>query len=394
MKINLLIISLAACIAQPVIAQNKKDDAVKALVAMETRLTESSTLSYHYSREINNFKDNSFSKTAANCYLEFDPANPQQVKRFQIRSDDASQIYNGSEYFVLNKTDKTYSVQEKPGQRAFNNLSYFYNSLASLRSALGTVIKDDSIGKSVRDTLINQKAYQLISLRMHNKAIDYLGNFRHFTIDITIQYDLLMDKTSHLPYQIREHNDVDAGKYFTLATYTDIDQQPKQPEGLSWYYSTYKNEYHPKTKNTQTPLIAQGATLPDWALSEYNGQDTALINNTAVKGKLVLMDFWIKNCGYCMLAFPHLKALQDKYGKQNLQILAINAYEPKTEIGFFYKREQPAYKMLYNGKQLARQIGVESNGYPTAILTDGSGKVLYAGTFDSDALEKLIKANL
>jgi thioredoxin-related protein len=54
----------------------------------------------------------------------------------------------------------------------------------------------------------------------------------------------------------------------------------------------------------------------------------------------------------------------------------VNAYDDKGEISFFYKREKPAYRMLYNGEKLANQLGVY--GYPAVIITDEQGKVIYA----------------
>jgi thioredoxin-related protein len=49
--------------------------------------------------------------------------------------------------------------------------------------------------------------------------------------------------------------------------------------------------------------------------------------------------------------------------------------------------------MLYNGKALAAQLGVPA--YPTLIIVDSSGKVLYSGVgFDQDKIEGIIRNNL
>ena len=104
------------------------------------------------------------------------------------------------------------------------------------------------------------------------------------------------------------------------------------------------------------------------------------------------MEFWIKNCGYCMQAFPEIRELQKKYGDK-IEILSINAYDKKEEIDFFYKREKPAYKMLYNGEKLAESLGIYA--YPATLIIDGSGKVIYASSgFDKAAVEKIIKENI
>jgi thiol-disulfide isomerase/thioredoxin len=110
------------------------------------------------------------------------------------------------------------------------------------------------------------------------------------------------------------------------------------------------------------------------------------------KGKMVMMEFWIKNCGYCMLAFPEIKELEAKYGKQ-IEILSINAYEKKEEIDFFYKREKPAYKMLYDGEKLAESLGIYA--YPATLILDRNGKIIYSSSgFDKEDIEKIIKENM
>lgn len=91
-----------------------------------------------------------------------------------------------------------------------------------------------------------------------------------------------------------------------------------------------------------------------------------------------------------MESFKHLKELQVKYGQRNVQIITINAEDSRQDVDFFYKREKPAYQMLYEGQQLAKKLGVEDNGYPTVILADTNGKVVYAGDFDKEKITKLI----
>jgi putative cell wall-binding protein len=53
----------------------------------------------------------------------------------------------------------------------------------------------------------------VVSIGMHNKAIDYLNQFRKFSIVMTVYYDLIIDPITYLPYQLIEKNSVDkAGK--------------------------------------------------------------------------------------------------------------------------------------------------------------------------------------
>lgn len=59
-------------------------------------------------------------------------------------------------------------------------------------------------------------------------------------------------------------------------------------------------------------------------------------------------------------------------------------------ISFFYKREKPGYRMLYNGRTLAQKLGVESNGYPTVMIADRQQKLVYIGDFDKNRIESVL----
>jgi thiol-disulfide isomerase/thioredoxin len=215
-----------------------------------------------------------------------------------------------------------------------------------------------------------------------------------FTKDVTIYYKVIIDPVTWLPYQVLENNNIDKDGYSTKIVFTDIDTNPAKPDEYSWFYSTYQNEYQPEKKEKQDPLIAAGAAMRfDWSLPEYQTKGNPVFQSNGIKGKLILLDFWIKNCGPCMESFPVLKQLQAKYGGDKFQLVSINAYDKKQEIDFFYKRERPNYKMLYNGASFAKSLGIY--GYPTVVLIDGTGKVLYSHSgFDHAMIESLIKANL
>jgi len=364
-----------------------------ALLAMAKKLSSLKSISYTYYREINNPVNNYFNKLTGTCYVDFNQTDKISVSRFRMETDAYTSIYNGSELFNLNKTTQTYSLTEQPNPRSFSSQSFFFNAIPTIRSMVQQIADSDTIPKHQRDTTIQNKTYKIVQVDFHRSSLQYLGSTMRFTKDVTIYYRIVIDPLTWLPYQVLESNSIDKERYNTKTVFTDIDTNPKEPDTYSWYYSTYQKTYQPEKKEEATPLIAAGSIIKsDWTLPEFNGKNDPPFNSSNLKGKLVLLDFWIKNCGPCMESFPVLQRLQKMYGGDKFQLVSINAYDKKEDIAFFYKRESPLYKMLYTGADLAKGWGV--GYYPTAILIDKTGKIIYAGGFDHTVVENLIKANL
>jgi thiol-disulfide isomerase/thioredoxin len=111
-----------------------------------------------------------------------------------------------------------------------------------------------------------------------------------------------------------------------------------------------------------------------------------------LKGKVVLLEFWIKNCGYCVGAVPELNALAAKYNKQQFQIVGINSHDTKEDIANFYQRTKPVFKTVLDNKRVTTGYGVQA--FPTVVLIDQKGVVLYSGDFDAGRIDQLIKDSL
>lgn len=376
--ILLAIFAISNAVAQPA------DQTFREVAAAMDKL---SFLRYGSYREINNYKDNYFSKNSGTCYFEFDPAMEGKLARFQLSSDKFFQVYNGTEYFTLNGKDSTYELGKRK-VASLSSLSLLYNSIATLRIALPLIVADAAVPKSVKDTLIEGKSYHLLKFQLYKKTIEFPTGFSEFDSEVTRYYDLVVDKKTLLPYIIIDGNSIMKDQYYTKTVFTSIDARPKKPSGSSWFFSAYSG-YSPKKDIKQKPLVPVGAVMREWVLPEYREGRSDSIYQTAFNGKKVMMEFWIKNCGYCMMAFPEMKTLQEKYGR-DLAILSVNAYDDRKEIDFFYQREKPAYKMLYNGEKLANDLGIYA--YPAIVILDEAGKVVYSHSgFNREEIEAVLK---
>lgn len=68
-------------------------------------------------------------------------------------------------------------------------------------------------------------------------------------------------------------------------------------------------------------LLSEDTLAPLWALPDLNGDTISLAD---LKGKVVLIDFFYKRCGYCCMAFPQLENLYEKYKDKDFAMFGID----------------------------------------------------------------------
>lgn len=384
-----LILTVFLNIILPAISQNSvqiQQEAIPVLKNMSKKLNELTTFSYDLKRELNYSSENYRNVSEWSCYFNFDPAISILGFKYQINSASTNDYFNGTEKFELNNTDKTIQINSSPQKKDFNSLSYLYNSMVTLRSILPLLTEDKQSIKTATDTIVNNQHYTLVTINIGKRRIQNLGEgFDLMQTKSNFIYKLIIDKKNNLPIEVLQKNDLNND--FIKTSFNNINVFSKQPVENSWYFTTYLNEYK-QTKQKEIPkLISVGSISLDWSLPFYNKNEN--ISLYKLKGKVVLLDFWFKNCSPCIESVPHLNAINKKFKNKNVEVLGINTWDSQKDIAWFYNKHALTYKVLMNGKDLAENYGI--NAYPTVILIDKEGKIIYAGRFDQLKIEKLIE---
>ncbi|MCU1264266.1 MAG: Thiol-disulfide isomerase / thioredoxin [Acidobacteria bacterium] len=115
----------------------------------------------------------------------------------------------------------------------------------------------------------------------------------------------------------------------------------------------------------------------------------------ALKGKIVLLDFWTYGCINCMHIIPDLKRLEHKYPNQ-LAVIGVHSAkfenEKETEnirrIILRYEIEHP----VYNDAHFAVWHSYAVQAWPTQVLIDPAGYVIggVSGEGNYDAIDKVV----
>jgi thiol-disulfide isomerase/thioredoxin len=332
--------------------------------------------------------DGNVSVIKSKNYFENNEDDAQLGMKFLIKDNEEAFIYNGSEFFLLNEKEKTIRIHRKPSKNSIENY-YLFNSLLTLKKNLPLIIADESIEKTLKDTMISNKVYDLVTIRMFKKIMESLGGFFAISEDRWIEYRLVLDKQTHHPVELHQQNFTPKGEFdqYILISFQNMVIN-KKLDDQQLYYSSYLKSYREiSSKSVSLTPLAAGSPQVNFSLPRF--PDDAIQSHSPSDQPTVLY-FWISNCGYCIEAVPKLNQWMTQYQPKNIDIIGINAHDAKQVIDHFVRKYNPAYPTLYQGADLAKQYGI--NGFPSVVILQ-KGKILYNGGVDEEKIKMILERN-
>lgn len=150
------------------------------------------------------------------------------------------------------------------------------------------------------------------------------------------------------------------------------------------------------TQDQQNQAAVIGKPAPDWEFADLAGQRHSL---KELRGKVVVLDFWYRGCGWCMRAMPQVKQLSADYAGKPVAIFGVNTdKDPKDAqvVADYFSLPYPT--LLTGSPDQAGQSPISDqyhvHVFPTMILIDPDGiirdfHVGYSPTLHDDVAKKI-----
>lgn len=137
------------------------------------------------------------------------------------------------------------------------------------------------------------------------------------------------------------------------------------------------------------PAKAKSDTAPTWSLTDLDGKP---VGSEALKGKVVVVDFWATWCGPCVHEIPGYVELQKKYAERGLVIVGLSLDQKgEAAVRPFAKRMKVNYPLALATPEVIAAFG-DIESIPTTFLIDREGKIRHRklGAMETADYEKLI----
>ena len=129
----------------------------------------------------------------------------------------------------------------------------------------------------------------------------------------------------------------------------------------------------PSCKKTERSMAVEEGKAPDFTLTDMSGKKVSL---SALRGKVVLVEFWATWCPPCKDAVPEMNKVYEKYKDKNVEVLAIcvdQGSDVMSKLNSFVKEYRVNYPVFVDDKKVNVSYGVAN--VPVAFIIDKEGKV-------------------
>ena len=329
------------------------------------------------------------------------PVTRNEARSYFIRlPDDANKFRTTWEAFDKEQDQKhvySFSRQSRPHKGLWifqdvltsrRNEIYGYKSTFTVYFDAGRGLVEKVEGAYSQNYRVKSKGTGLIKLKAVGKEdmeiVNRLAADTDTYFNASNDYRELLSALAHHP------NSLDAklteAKNVLLSAKDRI-SHPIVMEQLDKYLTWHEEriDYLKERAGEQSVVLNQPS--PSWETTDFKGRTYSI---ESLRGKVVLLDFWYRGCGWCIRAMPQVKEIAAYFENQDVTVLGMNTDRDPNNAEFVIKKMGLNYPNL-KARNIPKKYGVR--GYPTLIVIDQDGIVsnFHVG-YSPDLRDKVISS--
>ena len=135
-----------------------------------------------------------------------------------------------------------------------------------------------------------------------------------------------------------------------------------------------------------------GQTAPELNIEKFLQAPKGEKSLSALKGNVVVLEFWATWCAPCVAEIPHLNQLNEEFRDKQVQFISITDEDEDVIAPFLKRQEMKSWIGLDTDRSVFEAYGVR--GIPRTFLIDQKGIIaasLHPAGLSSDMIKKVIK---
>jgi peroxiredoxin len=129
-----------------------------------------------------------------------------------------------------------------------------------------------------------------------------------------------------------------------------------------------------------------GLAAPQFELTDLQGKKWSL---NALRGKVVVLNFWFTACAPCIREIPELNKLTEQYKGKDVVFLGL-APDKAEKINTFLQKRDFKYTILPDSYEVSQSFKISN--WPTSMVIDGQGTIRFIQITGEDIANRLASA--
>jgi peroxiredoxin len=306
-------------------------------------------------------------------------ASFQAPNKFRHEVKDDVQVGStGEKVYAYQPKAKAYLMADAPKERAAG--------AKDLPNPMGQIL--DQQNPSLLLALVADAAAQLLEgvSKVDRVADVKIDDVAYTTLNLTTEdsaeVQLLLDPSTNLVRRVsadmtkaaaaRGQQDVKRAQL--VIDYTDVKagDAAKLPE-FAWAPPAGAKDaaQMAAAEKQEDPSALEGKAAPDFALK---GMDDKEVKLSALKGSVVVLDFWATWCPPCRASLPHLDELNKEMAAKGVKVFAVNLEEDKDAVKKFIDTTKLTSPVLLDSTGATAQA-YGASAIPQTVVVGKDGKI-------------------